>query len=630
MPDALQAIVPVNAVAEASPALAVIQAIGFATSFALCGLVGVMQWRSERESGLSVFYVGLWVTGALWASGSFLQAVLRLSGVPENSPVFLAALLLAWSSTCFGPPLIARIVNREIPGESIVRTIVLSASVVGSVGLLALFVLAVARPGVALPFVTVGILAFFSALAHAVGCAVIFRSRERRDRRTGPRAHWLFPTAMTLLAAWFTATALSIFLPREFGTARMAGAIVSQQWMLLWSVLAAVFLADTRHADVVLKRTLMLIASVIVATLAVWWLPIARGIPLIAASLLGAALLLLAPAMHKAVGRLVDRGVLHRPDYAALARTFADASRLAPGPDELLALAAQAIRAALALEARFVAPGSHDAPKTAALRMDIRGASDVEYVLEVIPSSQGRTLMHEELGFLQSVVRDAGRRLEGLSFERERRGRQLRETILQHSLTEAELRALRSQVDPHFLFNTLNTIVDLIASDPRAAEAMTERLAEFFRYTLTRARHPLTTLEEELSCVRHYLDIERVRFGDRLTVEIACDSTVAQARVPSLILQPLVENAVRHGLAPRLEGGRLSIRADLDGASLHLQVVDDGMGMPSPGGRSAGVGLRNVRERLAALYGQSARLAVGPGADGSGTRVELFLPTHGH
>jgi len=192
---------------------------------------------------------------------------------------------------------------------------------------------------------------------------------------------------------------------------------------------------------------------------------------------------------------------------------------------------------------------------------------------------------------------------------------------------QAELRALRLQLNPHFLFNTLNAISTLVA-EVRTAEAnrMLSLLSEFLRSTLDRAETDLVPLEVELEMARQYLGIEAIRFGDRLKVEFAIADEARDAMVPPMILQPLVENAVRHAILPRPEGGTVTISAARDGADLSLLVEDDGPGMPV--GRSGhGVGLSNTAGRLGALYGGESRLLLGPRrAGGQGVSARIVLP----
>ncbi len=197
-------------------------------------------------------------------------------------------------------------------------------------------------------------------------------------------------------------------------------------------------------------------------------------------------------------------------------------------------------------------------------------------------------------------------------------------------LAQAELRALRAQLQPHFLFNTLNAIASLIPSNPRAAEEMTTRLAEVFRYALRASERETAPLGEELEFLRAYLDIERVRFGDRLTVIEHIEPGLDAVHVPSLLLQPVVENAVRHAVAPRPEGGRITIEARREGERLVLTVADDGPGFDpaaptAPNGE--GFGLHSVRERLrAAGLPDALSLTTSPG---HGVHVAVSLPRDG-
>jgi signal transduction histidine kinase len=197
-------------------------------------------------------------------------------------------------------------------------------------------------------------------------------------------------------------------------------------------------------------------------------------------------------------------------------------------------------------------------------------------------------------------------------------------------LAQAEVRALRAQLHPHFLFNTLNSIASLIHSNPHAAEEMTTRLAEVFRYALRASERDRASLAQELEFLRAYLDIERVRFGNRLRVEEHVEPGLESVPVPTLLLQPLVENAVRHGLAQRAEGGTLRLSARAEGGRLVLEVEDDGGGFdPAAAAERApsddgGFGLHAVRERLRAEGFENA-LAV-ESAPGKGTRVTVTLP----
>jgi two-component sensor histidine kinase len=202
----------------------------------------------------------------------------------------------------------------------------------------------------------------------------------------------------------------------------------------------------------------------------------------------------------------------------------------------------------------------------------------------------------------------------------------------QDQLSEARLQSLRLQLQPHFLFNTLNAITALIGSEPRAAERMVAGLSELLRASLRSADEQEVPLARELEHLKLYTDIQRTRFGDRLDVLLDVDPTTRGAMVPSLLLQPLVENAIRHGLAPRAIGGQVYVSAARDGEELRLEVRDDGVGAETRGGALSreGVGLANTRERLRRLHGERQRFAyeTRPGA-GFAVRIALPFRTEG-
>ena len=191
-------------------------------------------------------------------------------------------------------------------------------------------------------------------------------------------------------------------------------------------------------------------------------------------------------------------------------------------------------------------------------------------------------------------------------------------------LARAELRSLKAQLHPHFLFNTLNTVSAFVRTDPDAAERMIARLSSLLRHAIDGAGAQEVPLEEELRTLRLYLEIEEVRFEDRLRVEWRVDPGTYRAKVPHLLLQPLVENAVRHGIAPYAAAGTIQIVAERRNGSLHLAVRDDGAGLRATGGKE-GVGLANTRTRLRQLYGARGSLDVRD-APGGGVHVEMRIP----
>jgi signal transduction histidine kinase len=192
----------------------------------------------------------------------------------------------------------------------------------------------------------------------------------------------------------------------------------------------------------------------------------------------------------------------------------------------------------------------------------------------------------------------------------------------------AELAALRAQLDPHFLFNTLHSITTLVRLDPALAERALIRFGSLMRYVLESAgdREGEVPLDEELDFVRSFVALEQLRLGDRLRVEETVDDEALECGIPALTLQPLVENAIRHGIAPRAAGGTLRIAAVVDGETLVVTVADDGPGgVPAAAPPSGGIGLRTVQQRLVARYGAAARCDV-VSAPNEGWAVHVRIP----
>jgi LytS/YehU family sensor histidine kinase len=192
----------------------------------------------------------------------------------------------------------------------------------------------------------------------------------------------------------------------------------------------------------------------------------------------------------------------------------------------------------------------------------------------------------------------------------ELRTRQLEEERARQLVTEARLSSLESRIHPHFLFNTLNSITALIREDPRRAERTVERLAALLRYSLDNNARGLVPLRQELHVVEDYLEIERTRFGGRLRFNLDVSPDLADLDVPPLALQTLVENSIKHAVAPNRQGGEIGVAARLQAGSLLLEVTDDGPGFERAS-LQQGHGLENLQERLAALFNGEGRLEIG-------------------
>jgi two-component system, LytTR family, sensor kinase len=211
--------------------------------------------------------------------------------------------------------------------------------------------------------------------------------------------------------------------------------------------------------------------------------------------------------------------------------------------------------------------------------------------------------------------------------ERETARLALQTSQLETRLANAQLDALKMQLHPHFLFNTLNSISVLMRDDRDAANRMLVRLSELLRSALRGAGRQEIALKDELEFLRSYLEIEQIRFQDRLQVSFDVEAATLEARVPNLILQPLVENAIKHGIAPQSEAGKILIEAKRQNGFIRLSVSDNGAGFSDSATAVGGIGLKNTQERLEKLYGEDQQFEIVPGA-GGGWQVNLMIPFH--
>ena len=246
------------------------------------------------------------------------------------------------------------------------------------------------------------------------------------------------------------------------------------------------------------------------------------------------------------------------------------------------------------------------------------GGSFIASLLLGEPWKPGNASLNAMLGFLALT---AGAGLGGTFYfwTRER---------LAHSergAAEARLKLLQAQIEPHFLFNTLANLQTLIDSDPQRAQTMLGHLDGYLRATLASTRNDQCTLEEEFALLRGYLEILAIRMGPRLAYSLDLPPALAKARLPPMLLQPLMENAITHGLEPKVEGGKVRVAASAEGRQLVLLVEDNGLGFGAASTSGTGVGLLHVKERLAAVYGDAATAGIGETA-GGGVCITLRLP----
>ncbi len=405
-------------------------------------------------------------------------------------------------------------------------------------------------------------------------------------------------------------------------------------------------------ADIFLKRALALLALVATpfGAVAVFGVrssaaALPLGDPRVVAALvtLCVTTLLLYPRLRDLSEWFVDAVVLSRPDYTAIR---ASVGRIVQNLDDVPAMLDEVCaQLAPALSARIVRWREGD--DIAAVRrpdqavIEIPVAEPPRYAVEIADLIAGRRLLSDDYAFLDAIAAMAGRRINALRITRERYARELREQEIGKLATEAELRALRSQINPHFLFNALTTIGYLIQTSPPKALRTLMRLTTLLRGVLS-SDGELTTLGRELDLIESYLDIERARFEHRLRVRLDVPLALRGLTIPSLILQPLVENAVKHGVGQQQHGGDVAVTARLDPSPgdpgnqadsaappvLSLVVRDTGAGASAlelRRGREVGVGLNNIARRLACHYGAAATLVI-KSEPSVGTTVEIRMP----
>jgi two-component system, LytTR family, sensor kinase len=214
-----------------------------------------------------------------------------------------------------------------------------------------------------------------------------------------------------------------------------------------------------------------------------------------------------------------------------------------------------------------------------------------------------------------------------LDYRRESQARAIKAATLETRLVEAHLKTLQAEMHPHFLFNTLHAISTLVHTNPESADRMISRLSDLLRLTFDRTGASAVSLQEELEFLQKYLEIEQIRFQDRLSVDYDIDAETLDAEVPRLILQPLVENAIKHGVSPRSGRGLIQISSRIRDGALWIEIRDNGVGLSGQAlsRLNAGVGLSNTRARLECLYGTAHRLEFSEGSEGVAVQMQIPL-----
>lgn len=588
--------------------------VGYLTGAALYAMLLVMALRDATGDRLTV---GAAVLGLTWNVGELLGHGVRAMTWNVTGPWLAAA---SFAALGFLAAVVIHSVARGTRDEAPQRLSVaraLTALAYGGAGLAGSMQFISAARGDGVPN-SVALLVLTVVLVALAAVLVMFTRRQANGRR----AIWMTALAVFAISALHVG---NFHGPRESWSTELLGHHASIPLAF------AILYQDYRFAlaDLFLKQALTLV--LIVAVVFGLWSIAGPGLASDPTSPRAIGLLLalwvmssfVFPFLRRGVNAFVDRVVLMRADYQALVEHVTAVLANVTTEDGVLERTCKAL--APALSADRVAWQPQTATDRATGAIPVATAEAPHYVLLVGRLAGGRRLLSDDVAMLERVALLVGRRLDTLRLTGERYERMLREREMRNLATEAELKALRAQVNPHFLFNALTTIGYLIQEAPSRAVDTLLRLTTLLRGVL-RTEGEFTTLRREAELIECYLEIERERFEERLRVAIVIPDAVADIVIPTLVVQPLVENAIKHGIAGSRSGGRVIVEARLDLHNLCISVRNTGAPLrgrlPGPEG---GVGLHTVERRLASYYGEASTLTLTATAEGE-TVAEIRIP----
>jgi two-component system LytT family sensor kinase len=648
--------------------------IGFTTGLLITVLLLVLTLRAAKVPGTPVANIIFAVCALLWTAGGLIHAALTASGMPGDGRLILSAQAIQFTGAAAFPiPVLA--IWQPFATGAWQRTAARLVRIAAYLFAATVAALVWSRPFLGawwLPFVSL-----HSYTAYTATLLVIAGAATSLRRDTTPRSLYL-PSLAIVSAVGAATISMTIAQHLRMSAARavlLTG--VASHLVLLVVLCAFLLFARFRLADVFIRYGVRILLAGIWAALLAFTAQSAflRHVSMNARApgslhvflviIVANGLLLSFTFVDERISSLLNRWLFRSQDYGTARRQLATRLRDLSLPSEVVAAVEEAARVPLELGARLIALDSLELSAwpsgilegelveldytdpirsrlplpNAEVLIPVTSTGRVSHVLLVSPGPARPGLVTHDLEYLRAIAVQCGNRLDALHRQEEAIERESREALLLQQVTEAELSALRAQINPHFLFNSLNTVADLIVRDPPRAEAMTLRLASVFRHVLAHAARPLTSIRDEIEFLRTYLYIEEARFGSRLQVEIDVMSAVANEHLPSLILQPLVENALKHGLGPKPGPGHLWISAQPQGEQVRLRVEDDGIGPAwsslQPNGRapatsghrsgSPGLGLANVAARLKTLYHDRASVVLEP-REGGGSRVTVLIP----
>lgn len=608
--------------------------LGFSVGVALFALLAAMVVRHKGGPGSGQARMLLLTTAALgliWNLGELILFVLRDFGVATDLPFVTAA---AYSALGFLPSVVVHSAQNEEGGRSYITYIAyILSTAAAAMHFYAASIGASVPSEIALTTLTIG------ALMLAVALFVTY-FRETLEKK----------------AVW--AAALLIF---ALGSLHFVGEGEGSSWAIelvahqsSLPLVLVILYQNYRFAfaDLFLKRaiSMMLLALVAFGLYAGIAAPVLRyhethdrnDVQAISVILvLWVATALAYPMLHGMAVWLVDKVILKRADYAKLQEDMSRSIEQKDSVHGVLDTVCDQLATALTANLAKWSEVTDDGGMTGRASVDftpdsaevtVATAERPFYRISIGDFHGGRRLLSDETAMLEAVSHFTARRIDALRVDHERCEQEFREQEFSKLAAEAQLTALRAQINPHFLFNALTTIGYLIQTSPDKAFQTLLQLTKLLRGVLTKTSE-FCSLDDEIKLVESYLEIEKARFEERLAIRIDVPARLRNVLVPALVLQPLVENAIKHGISENRSGGELEIRARAangpKGIQLVLTVTDTGSGRPlKSDGKRSGIGLTNIEERLNSHYGPDASLSLAQLPDGR-TEAAVSFPVEG-
>lgn len=606
-----------------------INLLGFAVGFALYVMLLVMVFRHRQTNSRIDFLLFLTaIFGILWNSGELFEIVWKDFFQSSLSPILIA---ISYSALGFLPSVVVHSAEKENSKKSILTVAAYALSFIAAVlHLQSAFFYSNVHSHLALQILTYGSFALIIGL-------LITNFRHRIENKT------VLITALLIFA--FSSLHLSSKTEESFWLIEL----VAHQSSL--PLVLVILFQDYRFAfaDLFLKRAL----SLLFLALTAFALYVFAALPLMAQhktheenDALATGILLLFwittalfyPLLYKFSVWLVDKIILKRINYENLQNTIARKiekhEKIELVLDDIRDNLSEVLTAKKAswteiYESRMAASLPTIEYSTNKAEVFVPTNESPFYKIHLKDFSGGRRLLSDEISMLEAVSFLTARKIDALRVSHERFEQEIREQKFTKLAAEAQLTALRSQINPHFLFNALTTIGYLINTAPETAFETLMKLTKLLRKVL-KSGGEFCTLDDEINLIENYLDIEKARFEERLQIEIDVPEDLRNLRVPSLILQPLVENAIKHGVSENKNGGIVRISAKLENIEnemfLNLEIFDSGAGNKTRNfSDSNGIGLENVRQRLATYYGKKSYLKIGSDIK-NGTTAKIIFP----